>query len=76
MMRIMVRRMRFAFVENWRHLWSVEAMCRVMQVNPRGYRSWRVWPMSRHDRTDMKMLAHTPNNGERERYNTFPVLGH
>ncbi len=50
--------MRFAFVESWRHLWPVEAICRVMRVSTRGYRSWRTRPMCHRDRTDMKILAH------------------
>lgn len=50
--------MRFAFVESWRHIWSVEMICRVMRVSPRGYRSWRPRPISRRERTDMKVLAH------------------
>ena len=37
---------RFAFVENWRHIWSVATLCRVMQVSPRRYRSWRTRPIS------------------------------
>ncbi|WP_222927467.1 IS3 family transposase [Qipengyuania marisflavi] len=49
---------RFAFVESWRHVWPVETICRVMQVSPRGYRSWRTRPISQRARTDMKVLAH------------------
>jgi putative transposase len=45
-------------VESWRHRWPVEMLCRVMQVSQRGYRSWRSRPISRRDRTDMKVLAH------------------
>ena len=45
-------------MENWRHVWPVETMCRVMQVSPRGYRSWRSRPASRRERTDLKVLAH------------------
>ena len=45
-------------MESWRHLWPVEAICRVMRVSTRGYRSWRSRPMSQRDRTDMKVLAH------------------
>jgi putative transposase len=45
-------------VENWRHMWRVETICRVMQVSPRGYRSWRARPASRRSRGDMKVLAH------------------
>ena len=50
--------MRFAFVHNWRHIWRIETICRVMRVSTRGYRSWRSRPMSQRDRTDMKVLAH------------------
>jgi putative transposase len=45
-------------VENWRHVWRVETICRVMQVSARSYRSWRARPISHRDRTDMKVLAH------------------
>ena len=45
-------------MESWRHQWRVETICRVMRVSPRGYRAWRSRPMSRRDRTDMKVLAH------------------
>jgi putative transposase len=50
--------MRFAFVHNWRHRWSVELMCRVLHVSERGYRSWRSGRISRRERTDMNVLAH------------------
>jgi putative transposase len=49
---------RFAFIEHWRHQWRVETICRVMQVSPRGYRSWRARPASKRSRGDMKVLAH------------------
>ncbi|MBU7580757.1 MAG: IS3 family transposase [Porphyrobacter sp.] len=49
---------RFAFVESWRHVWPVETICRVMQISPRGYRSWRTRPVSQRSRTDMAVLAH------------------
>lgn len=45
-------------MQAWRHRWPVETLCRVLQVSERGYRSWRSRPMSRRDRTDMKVLAH------------------
>ena len=50
--------MKFAFVDSWRHIWPVEAICRVIQVSARGYRSWRSRPVSQRDRTDLKVLAH------------------
>lgn len=45
-------------MESWRHVWPVEMICRVMQVSERGYRSWRRKPISKRERTDMKVLAH------------------
>ena len=45
-------------MENWRHVWPVETICRVMRVSPRGYRSWRTRPISQRARTDMSVLAH------------------
>lgn len=51
-------------MENWRHVWPVEAICRVMRISTRGYRSWRTRPTSQRARTDMKVLAHI-----REQYN-------
>ena len=45
-------------MENWRHLWQVERMCRVMRVSARGYRAWRARPASQRTRGDMKVLAH------------------
>ena len=50
--------MRFAFIEVWKEDWSVELLCRVMQVSPRGFRAWRVRPMSQRQRDDMVILAH------------------
>ncbi|MEC3947758.1 IS3 family transposase [Sphingobium sp. HWE2-09] len=49
---------KFAFVHSWRHRWPVELLCRVTLVSERGYRSWRSRPISRRERTDMKVLAH------------------
>ena len=49
---------KFAFVHSWRHRWPVEQLCRVMLVSERGYRAWRSRPISRRERTDMKVLAH------------------
>lgn len=45
-------------MESWRHVWPVEAICRVLHVSTRGYRSWRSRPISRRARMDMKVLAH------------------
>lgn len=50
--------MRFAFIEAWTEFWSVEFLCRVMQVTSRGFRAWKVRPMSQRQRDDMVILAH------------------
>ena len=50
--------MRFAFIEAWKEQWPVEFLCRVMQVTSRGFRAWRIRPMSQRQRDDMVILAH------------------
>jgi len=50
--------MRFAFIDAWKEEWPVEFLCRIMQVTSRGYRAWRVRPMSQRQRGDMVILAH------------------
>jgi hypothetical protein len=50
--------MRFAFIDAWKEVWSVEFLCRIMQVTSRGFRTWRCRPMSRRQRTDMVILTH------------------
>ncbi len=50
--------MRFAFIDAWKEVWSVEFLCRIMQVTSRGYRAWRARPMSQRQRGDMVILAH------------------
>jgi putative transposase len=50
--------MRFAFIDAWKEEWPVEFLCRIMPVTSRGYRAWRVRPMSQRQRGDMVILAH------------------
>lgn len=50
--------MRFAFVHEHRGRWSVEGLCRVLQLSTRGYRAWVARPVSQRARTDLKVLAH------------------
>lgn len=50
--------MRFAFVHEHRSRWSVEGLCRVLQLSTRGYRAWVARPVSQRARTDLKVLAH------------------
>jgi putative transposase len=49
---------RFAFIDTWKEEWPVEFLCRVMRVTSRGFRAWRVRPMSQRQRGDMVILAH------------------
>ena len=50
--------MRFAFIDAWKDEWSVEVLCRIMQVTSRGFCAWRVRPMRQRQRDDMVLLAH------------------
>ncbi len=50
--------MRFAFIDTWKEEWPVAFLCKVMQVTSRGFRAWRVRPMSQRQRDDMVILAH------------------
>ena len=50
--------MRFAFIDAWREEWPVELLCRVMRVTSRGFRAWRVRPISQQQRDDMVILAY------------------
>ncbi|WP_052245100.1 hypothetical protein [Halocynthiibacter namhaensis] len=50
--------MRFAFIDAWKEEWPVEFLCKVMRVTSRGFRAWRVRPMSQRQRDDMVILAH------------------
>ena len=50
--------MRFAFIDAWKEVWPVEFLCRIMQVTSRGFRAWRIRPMSQRQRDDMVLLAH------------------
>jgi putative transposase len=50
--------MRFAFIDVWKEVWSVEFLCTVMQVTSRGFRAWRIRPISRRQRGGMVILAH------------------
>ena len=50
--------MRFAFICEHRHDWSIERLCQVLQVSTRGYRAWKVRPVRLRQRIDLKALAH------------------
>lgn len=50
--------MRFAFIDTWKKIWSVEFLCRVLQVSSRGFRAWKTRPISQTQRDDMVLLAH------------------
>ena len=50
--------MRFKFIEEHRTAFSIDLMCRVMTVSPRGLRAFRSRPASRRQRSDLVTLAH------------------
>ena len=50
--------MRFALIDAWKEEWPVAFLCKVMRVTSRGFRAWRVRPMSQRQRDDMVILAH------------------
>ena len=50
--------MRFAFIDGCKEVWPVELLCRIRQVTSRGFRAWRIRPMSQQQRDDMVLLAH------------------
>ena len=50
--------MRFAFIDAWKEVWPVEFLCSILQVTSRGFRAWRIRPMSQRQRDDMVLLAH------------------
>ncbi|AQS89609.1 integrase [Gluconobacter albidus] len=50
--------MRFTFIREHRHDWSIERLCQVLQVSTRGYRAWKVRPVCLRQRIDLKALAH------------------
>jgi hypothetical protein len=49
---------RFAFIDAWKKVWSIEQMCRVLKVTSRGFRAWRSRPMGTRQRKDLEILAH------------------
>ena len=48
---------RFKFIEEHRTTFSIDLMCRVMAISPRGLRAHRSRPASRRQRSDMITLA-------------------
>ena len=49
---------RFVFIDAHKKMYSIESLCRVMQVSSGGFRAWRSRPMSQRQRDDMVLLAH------------------
>lgn len=50
--------MRFAFIAKNAEIFSIERLCQIMDVSPRGYRAYRSRPLSQSQRKDMVVLAH------------------
>ena len=49
--------MRYAFIDRYRHLYSVLVMCDVLEVSSSGYYAWRGRPESRRSREDRELKA-------------------
>ena len=50
--------MRFAFIDGCKEVWPVELLRRIRQVTSRGFRAWRIRPMSQQQQDDMVLWAH------------------
>ena len=50
--------MRVAFIAKNADMLSIERLCQIMDVSPRGYRAYRSRPLSQSQRKDMVVLAH------------------
>jgi putative transposase len=49
-------RQTYQFIETHRHQYSVEAMCRVLEVAPSGYYEWLKHPISNRSQEDARLL--------------------
>lgn len=49
---------RFAFIDTWKKAYTIERLCRVLDVTSRGFRAWRSRPMSQRQRVDLRLLVH------------------
>lgn len=49
-------RLAYQFIEANKKLYSVEAMCRVLEVAPSGYYAWLKKPISERDQEDARLL--------------------
>jgi transposase InsO family protein len=56
--------MRFASIVAWKEEWPVEFLRRIMQVTSRGYRAWRVRPLS----ADCFAIACRAMNGQNQKW--------
>ena len=49
---------KFAFVDQYKGPLTQVELCILLEVSDRGYRAWRIRPMSKRQRDDMVFLAH------------------
>jgi putative transposase len=49
---------KFAFVDQYKGPLTQVELCTLLEVSDRGYRAWRIRPMSKRQRDDMVFLAH------------------
>lgn len=50
--------MRFAFIAKYKYMLSVNRLCQIMHVSPRGHRAFCSRPLSASQRKDLVVLAH------------------
>ena len=49
--------MRYAFIKQHEHEYSVRRMCEVMQIHPSGYYAWKTQPQSPRAKDDQRLLG-------------------
>ena len=61
--------MKYAYIDQQRHVFPVSAMCRVLSVSRSGYYDWRTRPESKRVKEDRRLLQHLRRIHQRSRLN-------
>lgn len=75
--------MRYQFIEDYRRIFRIEAMCKVLQVSRSGYYDWRRRPPSAREQDNRRLLrciqqvhsASRENYGERKTWEALRLAG-
>ena len=62
----------YAFIKAHREQYSVDAMCRVLEVAPSGYYEWLLRPLSNRAQEDVRLLRLIRPHSRRVRGSTAP----